>query len=324
MARGMATRGTWWAVWLVALLVALVGGQAQATAEMTPTATQPVGQPAATPAAPQEGDPSPSIGEPVSFERLSEGAFLELDPAYNGCGGQIAPVVNATYEQHVVELTNLERAKVSLPPLKRVSQLDDAARYYATDMGQDNYFKSDHATYDRAGNDLIFVCNIITRITTFYPNGSLAENIAGGYADPASVMAGWMASAGHRANILNTAVREIGVGYYEGSGDYFRYWVQDFGLRNSVYPLVINREAAITPSTSVSLYIYGAWQEIRLRNNQGAWTAWLPFQNSMPWTLDPVKGQQTVTAEMRNGGSPVTSSDTIIYGWGAYFPIIMR
>src|SRR3989304_6125260 len=183
MARGMATRGTWWAVWLVALLVALVGGQAQATAEMTPTATQPVGQPAATPAAPQEGDPSPSIGEPVSFERLSEGAFLELDPAYNGCGGQIAPVVNATYEQHVGELTNLERAKVSLPPLKRVTQLDEAARYHSTDMGQDTYFNRD--TYDRPGGNLTKICDWTTRVPIFYQNwNSLHENIAGTSADP--------------------------------------------------------------------------------------------------------------------------------------------
>jgi uncharacterized protein YkwD len=44
------------------------------------------------------------------------------------------------------------------------------------------------------------------------------------------VVSGWMASPGHRANILNCRLRNVGIGYGESSGSaYGTYWVQDFG-----------------------------------------------------------------------------------------------
>ena len=60
----------------------------------------------------------------------------------------------------------------------------------------------------------------------------MGENIAAGYATPAAVMAGWMNSPGHRANILEPGFRDIGVGYaYVPGSTYGYYWVQDFGSR---------------------------------------------------------------------------------------------
>ena len=50
------------------------------------------------------------------------------------------------------------------------------------------------------------------------------ENIAMGYAAPAAVVAGWMNSEGHRANILNSAYIKIGVGYVADG----HYWTQQF------------------------------------------------------------------------------------------------
>lgn len=46
-------------------------------------------------------------------------------------------MVNAGYEQQVVELVNVERANNNLPPYKRVTLLDEAARYHATDLSTD-------------------------------------------------------------------------------------------------------------------------------------------------------------------------------------------
>jgi uncharacterized protein YkwD len=230
--------------------------------------------------------------------------------AYAGCGGQYAPVFNAAYEQEVLDRVNSIRAANSLPPLKRVDLLDEAARYHATDMAQDDYFA--HDSYDRSGGVLIFVCEWSARITTYYPGWrSLAENIAAGYGTPASVMDGWMNSSGHRANILSTSNWEIGVGYYAGSGAYYSYWVQDFGRRQGIYPLVINRDAATTDSQDVTLYIYGDWQEMRLRNDTGAWTSWQPFHSTMSWTLAPGQGDHAVSAELRDGSLTATTSDSI-------------
>ncbi len=139
--------------------------------------------------------------------------------AYTGCGGVTAPAVNADYEQQVVDRVNAVRASNNLPPLKLATELGRAARYHATDMGQDDYFQ--HDSYDRSGGTLVKVCDWSTRISSYYSNWqSLAENIAAGQADPQSVMNAWMNSPGHKANILSTGNWEIGVGYYKGSGAY--------------------------------------------------------------------------------------------------------
>ncbi len=244
---------------------------------------------------------------------------LSAAPAYTGCGGDFAPPVNAEYEQQVVELVNAERANAGLPPLKRAMPLDLAARYHATDMGQDNYF--DHATHDRVDGQSVYVCAWDTRVGTYYANREwLAENIAYGLDTAQRVMQSWMGSAEHRNNILHREMWETGVGYSEGNSAYRRHWVQDFGRRSGVYPLIINGEAAATDSRVVSLYAYGDWNEIRLRNNDGAWGDWQTFHNTLTWTLSGASGEQTVWAEMRSGGQRVVSSDSIYFTGSAPTP----
>jgi uncharacterized protein YkwD len=56
----------------------------------------------------------------------------------------------------------------------------------------------------------------------------VAENIAAGQRTPAEVVRGWMDSPGHRANILDRDLTQIGVGRVEG-GSYGVYWTQVFG-----------------------------------------------------------------------------------------------
>ncbi len=226
--------------------------------------------------------------------------------ASTGCGGQFPSPVNDAYEQQVVELVNIERTSRGLPPLKRVPQLDQAARYHAMDMQQDKYFN--HDTYDRVGGNLQFVCTWDERISSYYTKwNSIGENIASGSTTPESVVSGWMGSTGHRSNILNTTYREIGVGFYTGN-----YWVQDFGYLYNVYPMVINNEAAVTNSKDVHLYIYGTnFTEMRFRNDDLAWSDWMPFQNNTTWQLPDTTGNHTVTAEMRNGSVTRTSNDSI-------------
>lgn len=151
---------------------------------------------------------------------------------YTGCGGKTVSPFNADYEQRVVELVNRERANRGLPLLMRSEGLTQAARYQAADMGQDNYFG--HDTKDRVGGKLVFVCGPWERIATYY-SGASGENAAAGYSTPEAVMQGWMGSDGHKANILNPSNRVIGVGFYQGSGDFNYYWVQDFGTQIDSY-----------------------------------------------------------------------------------------
>lgn len=238
---------------------------------------------------------SGSSSEPARFPFL----FADCGPTY------VAPV-NPAYEQQVVMLVNEQRTAHGLPPYKRVSALDEAARFHAADMIQDGYF--DHDSYNAGGT---WVCSWSTRVSNWYTGWShLAENIAGGYASPEDVMSGWMNSDGHRANILSPSNTEIGVGYYTG-GEWGSYWVQDFGARWDSHPLVINAEDPETDACGVDIYLYGDFTEMRLKNDDGSFGAWQPFQNSFTWELTSGNGVHTVTAEMRSGSTTVTSSDTI-------------
>jgi uncharacterized protein YkwD len=252
------------------------------------------------------GDLPPGvIGEPYSITSPTSDNGLN----YTGCGGVNVPVVNAAYEQAVLDLVNSARADNSLPPLKRVAALDNAARYHATDMGQDNYF--DHNSYDRENGALKEVCSWSSRISTYYPYAS-GENIAAGYFSPESVMFAWLNSSGHRANILSTYNRTIGIGYNMVDNSYYsRYWAQDFGRPSGEYPLIINRDAASTDDRDVTVYVYGSFDQMRLKNDSGAWGDWQTFQNSFSWTLNGIAGERTVTAELKSGSSTYTSSDTI-------------
>ena len=278
---------------------------------------------------------------PQTDEAISETPFApdgetggaELD--FTGCTRVNVPAQNAGFEQRVVELVNLERAKKGLPPLKRNSELDYAARYHARDMVEDDYFS--HDTFDRVNGGLVWKCGPFERIRLYYTGYSKAgENAAAGYATPEDVVGGWMNSPGHRANILDPAYREIGVGYYYGNATYRHYWVQDFGGIPSVYPVVVNNEAAVTTSPDVLAYLYGkdVWDEVRLRTNGDAWSNWMTFQELVNWQLAPYNGTQTLSVEFREsgqGGAAATSSDTITltgivmdYDYSVYLPLIIR
>ncbi len=65
-------------------------------------------------------------------------------------------------------------------------------------------------------------------------DGAVGENIARGYPTGYAAFVGWMNSPGHRANILNCAWTEIGIGYAyvpSAGASWDRMYVQDFGRR---------------------------------------------------------------------------------------------
>jgi uncharacterized protein YkwD len=231
--------------------------------------------------------------------------------AFVGCSAEPAPAVNAEFEAQVAHLVNVERAKHNLPPLKLVAALTASARYHATDMAVDNYFN--HDSMDPAGSEHVIVCGTFDRITLWYKgwNGA-AENIAAGYNSPQQVMDAWMTSDGHRVNILNSSYTEFGIGYYSGSGQFPAYWVQDFGVRSDVTPMILAGESATTTTRDIDVYVHGAWSQIRLRNDNGSWSDWTPFANSFTWTINDGRGEHVVAAELRNGGTTRTSCDTIM------------
>ena len=119
------------------------------------------------------------------------------------------------YEHEVVRLTNIERTKRGLPALTENWELSRCSRYKSQDMKDMHYFAHQSPTYG-SPFDMMRAFGISFR--------AAGENIAYGYRTPADVVAGWMNSEGHRANILNASFKEIGVGYV-ASGN---YWTQQF------------------------------------------------------------------------------------------------
>ncbi len=98
-------------------------------------------------------------------------------------------------------------------PLTLEPRLAAAAQGHAEDMSVKGYFS--HTGQDGS--------SVATRVTRQgYTWSQVGENIAYGYPDAAQVMAGWLKSEGHCANLMNPGYTELGVGK---SGT---YWVQVF------------------------------------------------------------------------------------------------
>jgi uncharacterized protein YkwD len=128
----------------------------------------------------------------------------------------------------VVDLVNDARSKgrrcgserfAAAPPLGASRKLDEAASGHARSMARKNYF--DHRGRD-GGQPRDRV------IRTGYQFRLTGENIALGPESAEEVVAGWLASPGHCANIMEPRFQEIGVGLATGRGRGKIYWVQTF------------------------------------------------------------------------------------------------
>ncbi|MFC9281007.1 CAP domain-containing protein [Streptomyces collinus] len=120
-------------------------------------------------------------------------------------------------EAEVLKLVNEERAKVGCSALAANSSLSKLAETFSGDMAARNFF--DHTDPDGASP--------WDRAAKAGVTDLGGENIARGQADAAAVMAAWMNSPGHRANILNCDFKTLGVGVHFGAGG--PWWTQDFG-----------------------------------------------------------------------------------------------
>jgi len=126
---------------------------------------------------------------------------------------------DSVVQQQVLDATNAERAANGCGPLRLDPLLNRAADGHSEDMAARDYF--DHSDPEGRGPGV--------RIDAVgYPHRGWGENIAAGYGSAEAVVTGWMNSPGHRANILNCAFDEIGIGYAEPG----RYWTQLFATRS--------------------------------------------------------------------------------------------
>lgn len=206
----------------------------------------------------------------------------------------IDAAADPAFVQKVIELTNRKRQEAGLPPLMRQKQLTTAAMWLAKDMQEKDYL--DHE--DSLKRDLS------QRLTKFEYSGfrTIGENISRGQQTPEEVVATWMESPGHRANILSPEFTEIGVGYVaaaEKKGA--TRWVQAFGARFNNYPVIINMGSVKIKTPEVSVYVHAQnWaEEMRFSNDAVQWSEWKRFAPQSRWVLEARPGIRTLYVEIR-------------------------
>ena len=171
----------------------------------SPTPTEPAPSPAPTPTS-----PTPTGGTTVT-----------------GCDGSSVTLTGD--ESAELQLHNAERARNGLVAFCVHPALVGAARAHSQDMVARSYFS--HTSADGRS----FVDRVNGAGYTGWTN--LAENIAwgsGSLGEPSTIFTNWMNSTGHRANILNPNLREIGIGVASGSFQGYagaRVYTANFGTR---------------------------------------------------------------------------------------------
>jgi uncharacterized protein YkwD len=160
------------------------------------------------------GLPVPGISRPAP---PAPGPQPVPTPVPNDWGGQCAAY------------TNQSRTRQGLPELRWNAQLAQIAVNFAADMNKRQFMShvdpEGRQPWDRARQQ-------------GYPSSFVGENLSWGAKGPQEVTNQWLASLGHRANIMNRQYRQIGVGVIMGkvnrwSGRFSNsngvpYWVQLF------------------------------------------------------------------------------------------------
>ena len=109
------------------------------------------------------------------------------------------------------DLVNAERAARGLTAFTWDVNLELCAQIRATEIvGSFSHTRPNNMDFYTVNSDLMW-----------------AENLAKGYADAASLVAGWMASPTHAANILDGELATCSIAVYEADGTL--YFAQEFG-----------------------------------------------------------------------------------------------
>lgn len=121
----------------------------------------------------------------------------------------------------LVALVNNERTSRGLAPVAVNDMLTRAAEAHSTEQATRSTMTHTGANGSSPGDRIA---------AQGYSASAWAENVAAGQPDCGSVMGAWMNSAGHRTNILNPGLQEIGVAVV-AKADGTRYWTMDLATR---------------------------------------------------------------------------------------------
>ena len=155
--------------------------------------------------------PATAVPTPRPTQMQTEVSTMRPTPAPTPQATQATGSAVSSLADAVVRQTNQERAARGLGELRVDAELSRAAAVRARELVE----SFSHTRPD--GSDWSTVSTAVS-----------GENIARGHDSAERVMAAWMSSEGHRANILRGSFSRIGVCAYRAGG--VLYWVQLFGL----------------------------------------------------------------------------------------------
>jgi uncharacterized protein YkwD len=185
----------------------------------------------------EQPTPQPSP-EPAPAPSTAPAPSPSPSPSKSCPGRNLIPTAAnvATVRSATLCLLNEQRSERKLGRLKRVTSLEGVASAYAKRMVRERFFE--HTSPDGG--------TFLSRIKrTSYLRGkprrwSVGENIAWGTgtrATPEGIVQAWMASPGHKRNILNAGYTELGLGTAIGAPQSIgdgpaATYVNEFGVRH--------------------------------------------------------------------------------------------
>lgn len=136
-----------------------------------------------------------------------------------------------TLDQQFLALVNNARTSRGLRPVTFDSQLDQAAQGHTNDMAFNDWVNRANLHIGSDGS------SYAARVrASGYQFQTVVENVGVGQRTVVEIFREWMNSPGHRANLLNPNVRQIGLGHTflpndTGRNNFERYWTLVLGTR---------------------------------------------------------------------------------------------
>lgn len=158
-------------------------------------------------------------------------------------------ISSAIKVEDLVKLTNEQRTKNGLSPLRFNPDLAAAAARKGENMFSEDYWahispsgKDPWFWIDQSGYDYVFA----------------GENLAKDFVEPQSVVSAWMASPSHRDNVLNKKYEEIGIAVLDGNLNGYKTTlvVQMFATPRPVPKVASKPEATVFPTEETPQSVY--------------------------------------------------------------------
>lgn len=253
---------------------------------------------------------------------LEANPATEQQPAAMQAPAPVAAVVDemTALEDEVIRLTNIERAKHGLLPVRKSTILTQAARAHNADMIANNFVSHTGSN----GFSSALRAQAAGYATYGWERCYVGENIAAGLHTPQDAINGWLNSPTHKANMLRPEYREIGVGVAKG-GRYGTYWTQDFGSAPNVFPAYATMSADAANPGAVTLMVTN--ETVSNWGSMGPAVAmmisadpafrgadWQPFASSVVWSLPQGGPADVVYVQLRDAAGNVSVTEAPIAG----------